>query len=74
MQELLDRRVKREDEIAAALQAGPLGTWDLVDALYSKTDPWLRRAAERNVVAHLFKLQAEGRVAVEGDLWASTSN
>ena len=74
VQELLDRRVKREDEIAAALQAGPLGTWDLVDALYSKTDPWLRRAAERNVVAHLFKLQAEGRVAVEGDLWASTSN
>lgn len=66
VRDLLDRRIARENEIAAALEAGPVGTWDLVDRLYSKTDPWLRRAAERNVVAHLLKLRAEGR-AVEVD-------
>jgi glyoxylase-like metal-dependent hydrolase (beta-lactamase superfamily II) len=69
VQELLDRRIKRENEIAAALEAGPVGTWNLVDQLYSKTDPWLRRAAERNVEAHLQKLQAEGRAALKDDLW-----
>jgi glyoxylase-like metal-dependent hydrolase (beta-lactamase superfamily II) len=71
VQELLDRRLKREDEIAAALAAGPLGTRDLVDRLYSKTDPWLRLAAERNVVAHLLKLKSERRVEDKGELWAA---
>jgi glyoxylase-like metal-dependent hydrolase (beta-lactamase superfamily II) len=69
VRELLDHRLKRENEIAAALKDGPVGTWDLVDRLYSKTDPWLRRAAERNVEAHLQKLQAEGRAALKDDLW-----
>ncbi len=71
VQELLDHRLKRENEIATTLAAGPLGTWDLVDRLYSKTDPWLRRAAERNVLAHLLKLKFEKRVEENGDLWAA---
>jgi glyoxylase-like metal-dependent hydrolase (beta-lactamase superfamily II) len=66
---LLDHRVKREAAILLALEVGPQGTWDLVDRLYSKTDPWLRRAAERNVTAHLLKLQAEGRVKQKGESW-----
>jgi glyoxylase-like metal-dependent hydrolase (beta-lactamase superfamily II) len=69
VEDLLASRIKREEAIARALQAGPLGTWDLVDTLYSKTDPWLRRAAERNVAAHLLKLQAEGVVTTKDDLW-----
>ncbi|WP_457090617.1 hypothetical protein [Microvirga sp. P5_D2] len=40
-----------------------------MDRLYSKTRPWLRRAAERNVVAHLLKLQAEGLVGPDGEPW-----
>lgn len=70
--ELLDHRIKRENEIAAALADGPSGTWPLVDRLYSKTDPWLRRAAERNVLAHLLKLQAEGRAKLTGETWSAT--
>jgi glyoxylase-like metal-dependent hydrolase (beta-lactamase superfamily II) len=71
IEELLHYRLKRENAIAAALQNGPCGTWDLVDRLYSQTHPWLRQAAERNVTAHLLKLQLEGRVEQQGDSWVS---
>jgi glyoxylase-like metal-dependent hydrolase (beta-lactamase superfamily II) len=71
VEELLNHRVKRERAIFQTLCDGPLTTWNLVDRLYSKTHPWLRRAAERNVVAHLLKLQAEGLVLQDGDLWRS---
>jgi glyoxylase-like metal-dependent hydrolase (beta-lactamase superfamily II) len=67
---LLDHRITREEAIARALQHdGPRTSIGLVDALYSKIDPILRMAAERNVLAHLLKLQGEGRVARRGDEW-----
>lgn len=69
VEDLLNHRLKREQAIVGTLCAGPLITWDLVDRLYSKTHPWLRRAAERNVVAHLLKLQAEGLVRSNGEHW-----
>jgi glyoxylase-like metal-dependent hydrolase (beta-lactamase superfamily II) len=70
IQSLLDHRVVREQAILEALGEGAQSTWGLVDRLYaSKTDPWLRRAAERNVTAHLLKLQSEGRVGRRGDKW-----
>ena len=66
---LLSHRIARENAIAAALQTGPSTTTGLVDALYSKIDPILKMAAERNVLAHLVKLQGEGRVTQRGDVW-----
>jgi glyoxylase-like metal-dependent hydrolase (beta-lactamase superfamily II) len=69
VEDLLDHRVKREEAIFRTLRDGSCTTWDVVDRLYSKTHPWLRRAAERNVVAHLLKLQAEGLVVQEGERW-----
>jgi glyoxylase-like metal-dependent hydrolase (beta-lactamase superfamily II) len=69
VEDLLNHRLKREQAIVGTLCSGPLTTWDLVDRLYSKTHPWLRRAAERNVVAHLLKLQAEGLVRPNGEHW-----
>jgi glyoxylase-like metal-dependent hydrolase (beta-lactamase superfamily II) len=72
VEDLLNHRVKREEAILRTLRTGHLTTWDLVDRLYSKTHPWLRRAAERNVVAHLFKMQTEGLVLNEGERWWST--
>ena len=69
---LLDHRIARENAIAAALQAnGPRTSKALVDALYSKIDPILKMAAERNVLAHLEKLQEEGRAARHGDDWSA---
>ncbi|MDE2515909.1 MAG: MBL fold metallo-hydrolase [Rhodospirillales bacterium] len=69
--QLLRHREAREAAIAAKLAEGPLGTYALMDALYSQTDPRLRRAAERNVLAHLLKLSAEGRVRQNGEIWES---
>jgi hypothetical protein len=48
---------------------GSANTHTLMNALYSQTDPRLRMAAERNVLAHLLKLQDEGKVAREGEMW-----
>ncbi|MET0529546.1 MAG: MBL fold metallo-hydrolase, partial [Microvirga sp.] len=69
VEDLIAYRVKRENAILRALGDGPFSTWDLVDRLYSKTHPWLRQAAERNVVAHLLKLQGEGLVQEDGEQW-----
>ena len=66
---LLDHRIAREQAIAKALLAGPATTPALVDALYSKIDPILKMAAERNVLAHLMKLEREGRVDRRGEEW-----
>lgn len=68
---LLDHRIARENAIAAALADGPRTTAGLVDALYSKIDPILKMAAERNVIAHLHKLRAEGRAKQAGDTWST---
>ena len=70
---LLQHRMAREAAIAQALQGQPCTTLGLVDALYSKIDPVLRMAAERNVLAHLQKLEREGRAACHGDEWRAAS-
>ena len=61
VQALLDHRLAREGAILEALGAAPLGSRAITDLLYSQVDPRLRRAAERNVIAHLAKLVEEGR-------------
>ena len=69
---LLVHRAQRESAIATALQGGPRTSLGLVDALYSQINPNLRRAAERNVIAHLYKLRDEGRAVEDGELWRAT--
>lgn len=72
VRELKRRRVAREDEILKALRRAEATTEELRKALYSKTDPVLQAAAERNVMAHLAKLQAEGKVSQDDELWFAT--
>lgn len=69
VREMLTHRVMREQAIQRKLSDGPVGTYVLMDTLYSQVHPRLRRAAERNVLAHLLKLEAEGKVLREGELW-----
>jgi len=69
VRELLSHRLMREQAIEAALAGGSAGTYKLMDTLYSQVHPRLRRAAERNVLAHLLKLEAEGKVVRDGELW-----
>ena len=66
---LRNHRVQRERGILAELATGPKTTAALTKALYSQVNPALHRAAERNVLAHLDKLRAEGRARLEGDVW-----
>ena len=58
----------------AAIAAGPRTPAALVDILYTPVDPRLRGAAERNVLAHLLKLRAEGRATTAGRLLARGLN
>jgi len=67
--EMLTHRMAREQAIATRLKDGPAGTYTLMDTLYSQINPRLRRAAERNVLAHLLKMEAEGKVRRDGEMW-----
>jgi glyoxylase-like metal-dependent hydrolase (beta-lactamase superfamily II) len=69
VQELLHHRMARERAIETALGAGAANTYTLMDTLYSQVHPRLRRAAERNVLAHLLKLEGEGKVLRDGEVW-----
>ncbi len=71
---LLAHRQAREAAILAALGQAPRTPLDLVNLLYSQVDPMLRLAAERNVIAHLSKLAAEGRAVESPDGWRSTGH
>ena len=73
IRDLLAHRQTREDAILDALGAEPQTTYALMERLYSKVDPTLKRAAELNVVAHLEKLHEEGRAAEAGDGWVSAA-
>jgi len=68
---LLFHREQRERAILNSLDTEARNTFDLMDSLYSKLDPTLRQAAERNVLAHLIKLEGEGHVRKDGDCWIS---
>jgi glyoxylase-like metal-dependent hydrolase (beta-lactamase superfamily II) len=57
--EMLSHRQHRERTILQALETGIASVVELAERLYHKTDPFLRVAAQRNVLAHLLKLQAE---------------
>ena len=69
VREMLTHRVMREQAIERKLAQGPAGTYTLMDTLYSQVNPRLRRAAERNVLAHLLKLESEGKVRRDGEQW-----
>jgi glyoxylase-like metal-dependent hydrolase (beta-lactamase superfamily II) len=70
VKELYAHRQVREKAIAEELaRGGTFDTYTLMNSLYSQTHPNLRRAAERNVLAHLLKLEKEGRAVRVGELW-----
>jgi len=69
VREMLTHRTIREQAIAKKLLDGPFDTYTIMDALYSQLNPRLRKAAERNVLAHLLKMEAEGKALREGELW-----
>jgi glyoxylase-like metal-dependent hydrolase (beta-lactamase superfamily II) len=69
VREMLTHRMMREQAIARKLTDGAFDTYTIMDTLYSQLNPRLRKAAERNVLAHLLKMEAEGKALREGELW-----
>ena len=66
---LFAHRVQREKAILAALGKAPLTVSALADIVYRGIGERLRAPAERNLLGHLLKLEAEGRARRDGTLW-----
>jgi glyoxylase-like metal-dependent hydrolase (beta-lactamase superfamily II) len=66
---MLTHRMLREQSIARKLADGPADAATIMEALYARLNPKLKRAAERSVLAHLLKLETEGKAIREGDRW-----
>lgn len=66
LQEYLDHRSEREQQVLAALADGPRPISAVVEVIYVDYPPEVHPLAARSVLAHLLKLQAEGRVARTG--------
>ena len=68
LQEYLEHRAMREGQVVQALrEAGiPRSPRELVPAIYAHFPPELHGAAARSLLAHLIKLEREGRVVRSG--------
>jgi glyoxylase-like metal-dependent hydrolase (beta-lactamase superfamily II) len=60
-------RAEREEQILAALAAGPSTIADMVPGIYGDLHPGLVAAAGRSTFAAMIKLLGEGRVAMDGE-------
>jgi glyoxylase-like metal-dependent hydrolase (beta-lactamase superfamily II) len=66
---MLVHRVGREAAVLGTLGAEKLAPMAIVEALYAGLDSRLNKAAERTVLAHLLKLEAECRAVRDGEGW-----
>lgn len=64
--EYKEHRLQREREVLAQLRDGARSAREMVPAIYAGYPPELHPLAARSVLAHLLKLEAEGRVTRVG--------
>lgn len=64
--EYIQHRLKREQQVLDGLRAGPRRISELVPIIYAGLPEVLHRMAALSIHAHLLKLQAEGRVSGAG--------
>ena len=68
---IITHRLQREEKVAAAVKANPNHTsHELVPHVYKDVDPKLYGWAERSLLAHLHKLEADGRAVSDHGRWA----
>lgn len=61
---IIEHRLAREAKVLAAMQANPgLSSHELVPHVYKDVDPKLYSWAERSLLAHMLKIQAEAEVS-----------
>ena len=70
---LIAHRLEREGKVLAALDVGPRPLEDLVPRVYDDTPRELWGWAERSLLAHLEKLERDGRAERAGDGWRATA-
>lgn len=63
----VDHRIAREAQILESVRAGATTVGEVVESVYSELDARLHRAAAVSVVAHLKKLNHEGRLVFDQD-------
>jgi glyoxylase-like metal-dependent hydrolase (beta-lactamase superfamily II)/8-oxo-dGTP pyrophosphatase MutT (NUDIX family) len=66
---LLAHRLEREARVLAALGDEPRAPAALLPSAYADVNPDLWGYAERSLLAHLLKLESEGRAARAGEKW-----
>ncbi len=69
MRAMLGHRMARESAVLGALADGAETPAAITDRLYGDLDARIKPAAERTVLAHLLKLQGEGRAALQAGTW-----
>jgi len=62
LEEYVEHRTMRESKILAAVNAGASLPHEIVEVAYTDVNPAMYGLAERSTVAHLEKLEEEGRV------------
>ncbi len=67
LREQREHRLEREEQVVQALRAGPLDAAAVTRTIYPGADGQLRDLARLSVLAHLDKLEAEGRVRRLGE-------
>lgn len=71
---LIAHRLKREQKVLDAFAtANPATIDELVMVVYSDTPQRLHQIAQRSLLAHLLKLEGEGRVSRQGERWMLTA-
>jgi glyoxylase-like metal-dependent hydrolase (beta-lactamase superfamily II) len=67
LQELIDHRQQREDQIVSLIAQGKTEVKSLVKAIYPELDKRLLQMATGQALSHLHKLQSEGKLKLEGN-------
>jgi glyoxylase-like metal-dependent hydrolase (beta-lactamase superfamily II) len=69
LQRYLEHRAEREEQIIAVLRQRPATVGVIVAAVYRGLKPALVAMAEESVIAHLRKLECDGRAGRSADVW-----
>ena len=66
LEEYVAHRAEREEQVLATMTDGPRTIAEMVDTIYADYPPEVHGLAGRSVLAHLMKLEAEGRAEHKG--------
>ena len=69
LRDYIEHRRRREAQVLEALEQGDSSAEQLTARIYRALQPALMTLAQQSVVAHLRKLEREGRVRREGEAW-----